>query len=283
MNKMKKTIIGILIALLTVSLSFGEIQLKFSGGVNWISGSDFNAFARAQNALYALWYTNIQGSRTEFGPAPLFQAEAVSYFSPSLGVGLGAGILRMSVDDRMEYLESNSPGNAQFRSQLTIIPVTLNLHYRSRMSPRLALDGYAGFGIYLSRLDVFESQFWQAGPDLYTSDFKGDVRGTFGLQAGVGLEYELSSRLAVFISGGLRVASYGPINGRATTSYETPFGSQNNTNIAVDYYYFDYFSYPYMIFGQTDPRFNNNDIKNLRKAAINLSGAAFTTGIRIKI
>jgi hypothetical protein len=52
-------------------------------------------------------------------------------------------------------------------------------------------------------LDIFERHFYQAIPHLYTSDFNGSSRGGFGLQGGIGLEYDITSRLAVFISGGL--------------------------------------------------------------------------------
>ncbi len=279
---MKKATSGILIILLCAAFGYGEIQLKFSGGVNWISGSDFNAFARGQNTLFAQWYTNIQGNRTEFGSAPLFQAEAVSYFSPSLGVGLGLGAFGMSRNDKVAFTWSNEPGEIQYRSKLTVVPVTLSLHYRSRMADRLTLNGHAGLGVYLSRLDIFERHFFQSGPHHYTSDFKGDVRGTFGLQAGVGLEYELSSRLAVFISGGLRVASYRPISGQATTNLDDPSVSWSDLHQSGNYYFFDYYSYPYMVFGQTAP-VPDSEISNVRKADINLTGAIITMGVRIKI
>jgi hypothetical protein len=279
---MKKAILGILVLPFISIPSFGELQLKISGGITHISGSDFNAFARGQNALFALWYTDVRGSRTEFGSAPLLQGEAVYFFSRNWGLGLGLGAFQMSPNDSLTFLSSNEPGEIQFRSMLTVIPVILNLHYRSRIAPRLALDGYAGIGVYTSRLDLFEKRLLQSGVHYFTSDFQGDFRGAFGFQGGIGIEYDLFSRFAIFFSGGLRVSSYGPISGRARINLVDPSVSQRDLRMSGDFFFFEYYSYPYIVFGQAAPG-GDEGIRNIRKAEISLSGISFSAGIRMRI
>lgn len=77
----------------------------------------------------------------------------------------------MSTNDSIAFISEGAPGETQFRSKLTVIPVTLNLHYRHRLASRLALDGYAGFGLYLSRLTSSKRRMSRK-PFRYTTRLK---------------------------------------------------------------------------------------------------------------
>ena len=282
---MQNCIIAILVILSATAFAHGEIQLGISGNMNWISGSDFNSAMRGMNKLYGFWFTNIQGSLGELGSGAGLQGEAVYFFSPNVGVGLGLGAFRLAIDDRVAFLESNAPAEIRYRSKLTVMPVTLNLHYRQPLASRLRLDGYAGVGLYLSRFDLFENHIFESRPQHYTSDFKGSSREVPGLQCGVGLEFEVTRHLALFLGGGLRLAVLSPVSGRASTTLTELSLTEINTDQFGDYYYFDHLyggeSFGYIIFAQSPPV--ADFVRNARKAEINLSGASLSCGIRIGI
>jgi len=282
---MKNCLATILMVLSAAACSYGEIQLGISGGMNWISGSDFNSAMRGMNKLYGFWFTDIQGSLHELRSAAGWQAEAVYFFSPNVGVGLSLGAFRPTTDDRVVFLEANAPGEKLFRSKLLVMPVSLNLHYRLPLASRWRIDGYAGAGLYLSRFDFFESHLFESRQQKFVSDFKGNRSAVPGLQGGIALEFQVSPHLSLFLGGGLRLAVLSPVSGHASTTFTDPSQTLTVADQPGDYYYFDHLygeeSFGYIIFAQTPPL--DDFVRNARKAEISLSGASLSCGIRIGI
>ncbi len=278
---MKNCLAVILIVLAAAAFSFGEIQLSFSGGMNWISGSDFNSAMRGMNKLYGFWFTNIQGTLREFRSAPGWQGEAVYFFSSKIGIGLGLGAFRLATDDRIVFLESGLPGEKRFLSKLAVWPITLSLHYRQSLTSRFRVDGYAGVGLYVSRFDHFEDHVFESRQQHYVSDFKGNSTAAPGLHCGIDLEFNVTSRVALLLGGGLRLAVLSPLSGRASTTFTDASQAETHDDRAGDYYYFDHAyggqSFGYFIFESPPPA---DFVKSARKAGINLSGATLSGGIK---
>jgi hypothetical protein len=203
-----------------------------------------------------------------------FGADVVYYVTPKIGIGLGAEYVR---GRKMSSYTWTGP-NAGFISAeplLTAMPVKAGLFLKLPLSGKLSFTANLGAGYYRASLD--NTYIWEVAgvvPEI-TERFKVSVWRP-GFHGGIGLEYALGSRLAIFFEALGRVAKIKGLTG--TVQY-----NQNDAEAATLYYYeqlIDTTWYPILDASATVPI--GPDIRSVREATIDLTGGTALVGFVIR-
>ena len=285
---MKKILISAIALCLVASAGYPQkFSFKLSGGIGYALGNDLTKGIQGQSDYLKQEYGLAAGFKIpQLGTN--FAGEVIFYPWPNFGVGVGAGYLQIAKESQVTYTIGPLNVTEKIKPAITAIPLALNLHYLFRFSPRLRLDLTAGASYYLTTLK------WDYQTDYSISTLKGNDHYTFsakkktiGYQGGLGLEYSLTSELAVFLNVLARYASLGPIEGGSWTDnssgdfevfslsgsdhsfwyYERQAGGQNFAQIA---------------FRSEQPSGDPN-LSNVRQAKLALTGFAATIGFKISL
>jgi hypothetical protein len=280
---MKRALAAVLIPVLGAMPVLAGITLKFQGGFAVMPGGDYNRAVDGWNGIYEASWDSVSGKFSKLSGAFFFGGEVLFKFAPRLSLGLGGGTYGVSRTDSVEYSKGVIEGQMDVEPGLSVIPITLNLHYGLPLRPGLNLDLYAGPGLYLTAFDL----------DLHSqvNEFLVDNRYTFkarqavfGFQAGFDLEYDLSPRVALVLGGAYRYAEMSEVRGDFTDDQSWIFGSSSETG--PDHYAWAFQrnirgrDYDDLIFDSAAP--SKADISGARKARFNVGGLQASAGVKVR-
>jgi opacity protein-like surface antigen len=282
---MKKTLILLAaFGLLTAGAFAQTFSLKLQGGWGTVSGGDLSAGLRGQNDYLVQTF---QATSAFLVPRTglYLSGEFLVFPWKHFGFGFGGGYLQTTKSSSVSYSYGDLQVQETIKPRISAIPVTLSLHYNVSLSPRFHVDLSGGAGLYLATLD------WDYRNAYAVGDIDGTEHYTFrasksavGLQGGLGLEYSVTSTLAIVLGVSGRAVSIGPFDQGAWTDQWTgteppPDGSGTDHT----FWYYDWNSagrtFPQIAF-QADPPTGDPSIANVRTASVKLDGMAVTIGLR---
>ncbi len=292
---MRRTVIGALALWVLASAGFSqESSIRFIGGVGFAAGGDLNETIRGINDLRR----DLDSATGELKPLNWgmnFDLEFIHHFTPNIGLGMGIGYFRAVKDSGPSSYEFDIPGIFSMGSAFSIkpvvsaVPVTLNIHYFLPAGRRWSLDFRAGVGYYIVRLnlgakDVLHDSFFGTINENWTEEttFKA-TQGGIGVQAGMGLEFIVTPKVAIVLDACGRLAS---VSGFKGTYAYAESGDYTWQESAADYYFwaFDekYDGGVYTLYDFYTDQPESEYITNARKGSVDLSGFGISLGLRIK-
>jgi hypothetical protein len=205
-----------------------------------------------------------------------FGGEWLIYLAPRLALGLGAEIIHVTRESNLEiyyapklepsmwYLDTAKPA-------ITAVPLSLNIHANVLTRGSLSLDASSGISYYLGRIGYNYLSKRKDGADSSEDDWRANS-GTFGLQAGIGLEYLLGPSTSFFIEALGRYARLKNLKGELTA----------DGVLAKDAYlwFCQSDSFSMIIIDDTEPDWRYGEA---RKATVDLSGISLRVGVKIRI
>lgn len=200
-----------------------SFSLKLFGGLNYLSGGDFNTGLQGLNDYEGrnFWYFGLSHTGGEYNPVHLgvhFGGDLIIQITPALGLGIGAGYLQ----GKRESLITYGPVTAgdETTARVSAVPLRLGIYYALPMGNRFNINLNAGLSYYLAKMSYdlrsYGGTFWT----LYTVEADG---GGLGFQGGLGLEFKVASAVSFFLEGQGRYANLGGFEG--TTDISNSFGS----------------------------------------------------------
>lgn len=253
---------------------------KLSGGGSYLMLGNLNQFFTDRNT----WLNDTADSGTLTGSYPSFHlgfgggAEFILYFTPNIGVGVGADFLTASYSSgelawkdsflifTWDYTESTD-------ITLTAIPVKLSLHFTLPMGSSMNLAFNLGGGYYLG---TFKQDMASTGVILIwpysNQDEVTASPSTFGFHGGLGFEFNVSPGIALCLDIQGRYARFTEITGTYKWSNLGGSGEEERTLYTYNY-------------GPSDEYLGYNWAATIpadgEAATVDLSGIDFKFGVKI--
>jgi len=261
-----------------------KFELKLSGGISRLSGTDYDASDRGwdylrkasmenQGGTY-VWEQNSLDWGWEIAGEILFNLS--SRFALSGGVGYIAGKSTSKGTTALEGITTINEADLKAKA----IPVTVGIYYFLPISSRSRVYLSAGVGYYFAS---FTRAYLREDNTPYwiNADFTGSG-GDVGFHGGIGFEYVMSKSIAIVIEG---FGRYAKIRGFEGTRSR---GDSNDWSDSVDgnYYYSERFVWTdewvsRTNIGTSPP--SGDDVRNVRDAEIDFSGFTIRFGLKIKL
>jgi hypothetical protein len=263
-----------------------KIELKISGGINYLSRTDYDASDKGWSDLRKITMESQGGTQSlehnpldwggEIGGEIIFNLN--SRFALSGGVGYITGktsskettTLEGIIDSHTTYLTAKA------------FPVTVGITYTLWKSSQSRFFIGAGVGYYFAS---FHRTYLQAElePGWISYDFTGSG-GDVGFHGGIGFEYSVFRNIAIVIEGYGRYAKIQGFEGsmKSKVIYSNEWSDLSHGN----YYYSDREQssgklIPRVSFGTGPP--TAGDARNVREYETDFSGFAIRAGIKIKL
>jgi len=266
------------------ALGFSQkVELRLAGGWSHVRGGDLALGLQGQSDYVRDQY----GATGTYGnPSSGWGGEGEIVFSvvPRLGIGIGGGYLRHVLESKATYASGSTSIAETVKPDVTVIPVTLNLHYALPISSKLRLDLKGGAGYYLAtwnwtyRMDL--TLLGYSGFETYT--FKAS-RGAVGFQGGLSLDWELAKNFALILGVTGRYAVLDNFHGDWTDTGDGDFWQFSDSGTDHYAWYYDWTAgsktYGQLVFQTAQPA--GSTTANARMAKLDLSGFTATLGIRI--
>jgi len=268
--------------LLSAAAAFPAVSVKLTGGAVFLFGNDYTAGVRGTYDSLKANYENVTGSPRSLTFGTLGAAEVIIPLDEMLSLGVGAGVIQASADKEFGYSWWTYAGTESFAPRLTLVPVTINMHYLRPLGKALDVDVFAGAGAYLMR---FRSE------SRSTSSFFGyDVRKTFsaqeaifGLQLGIALELRLFPHAALVLQSEGRVAKSKYVKGDWTVEESWLLGSRRSEGTDALFWAYSKTdaagTYRQAEFSVAEP--SDAAYENVRKGTLDISGISASAGIKI--
>lgn len=273
--------------LLTAASFAQTFVIKLDGGLGYASGGDLAAGIRGQSAFMAYEFQTASAFRVPKSGLNL-AGELVFYPWTHFGIGIGGGYFQTAKQSSVSYTYGDLEVQETIKPKIRAIPAALNLHWNVFLTSWLHLDVSGGAGLYSTTLN------WDYQNTYSVGDISGGEHYTFtatktalGYQGGLGLEYIVSSRLAVVLSVLGRAASIGPFSKGAWTDQWTgtsvpPDASGNDHSFWHYDWNADSQTFAQIAFQAGLPT-GSPSISNARTAKIDLNGFTATIGFRLRL
>jgi len=254
------------------------IDLKLYGGLNYLSGGDFNTGLKGFTDYEGkyLWFFGLSPTGGEYNPVHGgmdLGGDLILRITPVWGVGIGAGYIRGTRDSEITY----GPVSAGMTTTATLsaVPLRFGVFCALPLSSAIHIDLHAGLGYYLARASFTFRPYTPGSWVLYKMDADG---GGLGFHGGLGIELKVSPAIAFFLEGQGRYASLGGFEGTSSIS-----GSGGGGTSASGTAYF--FTMVQGILGNFPGIFVFNsapgapNFLNVREAKIDFSGFSVLAGV----
>jgi opacity protein-like surface antigen len=296
-DKMKRSSVFLSLAILCIFLltTAGNTQdflkkfsLKFSGGMGSTAGGDFNAVPDGMNSISGDLVPLLGLTKTGNLENPKwgldFEAELIFSLSRNFGVGIGVGYLKRSKDSSLEMaLDPLGRATINWEPEFSLIPITLSSYYSFPISSKMNTFLKAGIGYYFVKVSLrgreeYESFFGMSGWEEEEGEAKDNGVGFHG---GLGFEYNMTGSIALYAEGMGRYLKIKDWQFEGTTTYSSGVLESSGTVWYTEELLEPLGKYyPGLQILEQKP-FGPN-YRNVRKAAIDLSGFSFRVGIRIR-
>lgn len=315
----------------------GRISLYIGGGASLIDGGDLNGTIRGYNEFIKDWNDYYQTDYSidwkEFGWIQNLKAEVLLNLSNSFRLGLGLEYLAETQKGSMALNDADSGtfNDISFyynyslednfsswpQPKLTVIPVTCDLYFFIPLGKKAEVFFKGGVAYYWGKLKYNESYLrdYKYQADYYGNDdtfryswidnYTEDGNRTYeakcnqlGYQAGIGLDFKLSSLVSLVVEANYRYVNFKDWSGNGSESLSwteesgrsdlettTTSGDESDSWAGKIWYYELYDSglnkqYQRIFLHEEAPE-ANDWIKNVRQAEINLNGFSLRAGIKI--
>ena len=300
-NDMKKRILACVLILSVIfllpNLAHAQkvgFRLKLKSGMGMVGGGDINLLV--EDMLTRLEDYGDEAERQGFpyeltpeDPAKMrfgldLGAEAIVTFG-AIGIGLGMEFLNRSVkpDYSVELTGVNAYIEESAEISFNSLAFTLNVYGFFGKGP-LSFYAFGGPGLYLGKgkwtSEYTDDGFWEG---YYEWNTEGNFSGLgIGLQAGLGIEFELAKNIALFLEGGGRLGKIKNFSGDMSVE-EVGWSDEYDGDLWYyeledDYLYNKY--YAEAIADEDEP--SGSDVKNARPFEFNFSGFSIKAGVCIK-
>ncbi len=250
-------------------------DLVFSGGGNYISGGDLNDGAQG----FADYRSNIlavqaQGQAKPVHLSYILGGELTLALSSHFSLGIGVDYFLGERESLVEFPDDPSSETLTTRPKIQAVPLRLAISYYPfpNFYAKVGIEYYLAKCAYYYRSErIGEWEEWRG--EATAQDF--------GILAGLGFEFELTSSFDFIIEATVRYARISGFKGRGTVKY-----SAGTDHIEEGTLYF------YRVQTAGDESYSNLFIRedkpteayvfDPREAVINFSGLSLKTGFRIK-
>ena len=304
--------------------SQSKFSLKLMGGFSTVGGGDLNDAITESHRLYSD-YTEEEYTGSfdldEFRWITDFKGELILHLTSNIGIGIGTeylsktnkGTAKLDYSDERPYSYGTYyyeyKSNDDISWSIKAIPILLNLYYFVPIGSRAVVSINVGGAYYFGSLEYkdgydysrdysFESATYLDTSDTYS--YNGTIEekaksGSLGFQGGLGLEFDITSNIALVAEISGRVVNFKDWTGDLTddwSSGETHWletvGTDTDSDSGKDIETGKFWSYSF------DDYVTDNSYKTIgvredwqdargREAEINLNGFQFRIGIKIKI
>jgi len=265
-------------------------SLKFTLGYGTMAIGDYNTFGKDfeqyfddLKPLIESWNGFLVSRTGEFKKINMgleFEGEIIWDLNETFGIGFGVGYIRRSSDSDMS-LSIADLANMSYSIEpiISVIPINLSLYLFPPISPFMNIYLYGGFGYYIGKLTATSKMVTDGYWDKSESELKDKA---LGIHVGVGLEFNIAPKIAIFIEGKGRHCELSDWEGDSTlTDSDGWTESESGTMWYYEAQDLDIGKWYSEIVLQEDKPIGY-DIRNIRKFVTNLSGISLRTGIRIK-
>jgi len=262
-------------------------RLKLSGGYGTMTTGDYNSYGAGLNDLISTIEAlgaSTEGEFTKINLGLEYEAEFILSLPAGFGVGVGVGYIQRSETTELSAtLPPSESASATLEPKITAVPINVSAYYFAPGIAPLKFFVYGGIGYYYGKMTIDIRE--ESAPPAFWSEQEAMLKDQgFGLHGGVGLEYNVAPKIALFIEGRVRQCKLKSWEGDG--NYEDSDGFTDTDEGSMWYFELldqNYGSgewFPGMTISTPPP--SGPDIRNVRKFEVNLSGISLRTGIRIK-
>ncbi len=288
--KRKLTVLSTLLFAIFIFTGMSQAQgfrLKLSGGYGTMTTGDYNSFGAGLDDLLSTLQALGATTEGEFNKINLgfeYEAEFILSLPAGFGVGVGVGYIQRNKPTEMNAsIPLSGSASALIDPKITAIPVNLSAYYFTPGIAPLKFFVYGGIGYYYGRLTIDIRE--ESTPPALWSEQEAILKDqSFGSHGGVGLEFKVAPRFALFIEGRARYSKLKSWNANGTSEDSDGF----TDTVTGSMWYYEQLDQNYDsgewfpgITISTGPP-SGSDIRNVRKFEVSLSGVSLRTGIRIR-
>lgn len=266
-----------------------RLSLRLYGGYSRIAAGDVNEGCDGYFELFEL-YDALGIGTASGGYSPLhsgynFGADVIFQLSPNLGLGVGIGYLQSSRDSRMTISVDTDSLTLTGTPNLSAMPIRLGVFLTLPLSGKIDLTADAGAAYYAGlkleaeqRLE-FPDGTWE---EMALSGSRSRLTDNIGFQGSLGFEYKISRKMAFFVEGAGRYASFKNFDSVTGTNTDNEGGSDTNEGkLYIATYTFTEGTFSTFTIEETPPTPDPPDV-TYREPKIDLSGFSLQAGIRIR-
>jgi hypothetical protein len=265
-----------------------QVSFKLLGGLARIQGDDYNAGILGAYELARDMADSVSGGYKKIADGWIFQGEIVNFWGPHFGVGLGGGYYRMSNTGELAGTASVPDPTYTFTStytpKISVIPLFLNVHYLTRLTPGISLDLFTGPVFEIVQFSFARNATSSLNALSETETF--NASGTaLGLQGGLSVGLHIVRGVTLVADGLYRAAKLKNLSGNWFLTSTTSSGTVTQSNSAYYMWSYEYSAggvYHQIGFFDSDGP-SGEGISGARKAHLNLSGLVAMIGIRLTI
>ena len=282
---MKRYFVGLIMFALAAAAAYPQaVSLKLTGGLTWVGGGDYNLGLSGENLFLGDTLSAMSGAYRPLDHGFQGQIEMIHNLNKHLAVGLGGGYYRVSRDGRVagNGLVMGIPFSldSTVTAKVSVIPFFINLHYLVRVVSRLSVDLFAGPVFEVVQFN-FENPLSTTLLAAQTTEMFTASQTAFGAQAGLGLNFEITSGVSFVAEGCYRHAKVKDLQGNWALLGTSSLGPVNQTS-SISYMWFYQFTAgsTYDQFGFFDTTPQGASISGARHAEIDLSGFIASAGFK---
>ncbi len=261
-----------------------KFALSFNFSYAFVDPKEFNANSEYINGFLKEWKAFFEdlGASTRLGEPlkgmkNLLGGGLEARFMPvkNLGIGLGFSMFSGKAEGKGTLtIESGGSEEIYFNQnrKATIYAPYFSLHFLYP-SPAVTLDAFAGAGYFMGNFsEKFDYEFM--GPGYWTMD--NIKKSSLGFLGGLGLEFNLSQNIGLFLQGKYFLAKFKDMEGDFKNDRQSLHGDVYYMEVKGDLGW-----YPLMSIFETPPSPSSNQ-RNIKKAEFDFSGFYLGAGLVIK-
>jgi opacity protein-like surface antigen len=281
-----------------------KISLKLQGGLSNLRAGDVNPGTQAFFDWGKIYFAPPPGGVIEGGYTAIHWGyevggDLVFELSPKVGIGIGAGYLECSKNQQglpwmMQIIDTPGGDPTQITSfdastKLSAIPLRLSLFLTLPLSGKLNFIASAGASYYIEARyhGIWEvEEGWSRGTMEYPyqklSTTAEKKKTPLGFQGGIGIEYKVSTKTALFVEAQGRYAKFHGLEG-TSLSEQGPWGGLFPPFSETGKLYYESVpmipNEPRLLMVQSAPP--NGPGGKPREAVVDFSGVSLQAGVRI--
>jgi hypothetical protein len=256
-----------------------RVELRLFGGMNYLSAGDVNEGVEGWIDLVyddELFNYFVEGEAKPIHIGFELGGDIIIYFTPSIGLGLGAGYLQGARTSELTFYNTYE-GIFTNEPKISTIPIRLELFFATPLSSEVNFILHAGPGYYLSKYSC-NGHYEENG---YEEDLDQEATASgLGFQGGIGFEFNFSPSVALILEGQGRYAKIGGFEG--TRAHSDVFGWSYEEEGTLYYYKRDLMGKEYILTWIHEDEPSGPNYSNVRDAKVDFSGFVIVVGLSFK-